>query len=114
MAETKYHTAHFVVGETEPTNEPQKSLSDIVFMVKAKLADALHDPNVGLAGTHPRVLISMVITNILVNLLFHTVAVGDVRRRLEMVQDTLNEINDMTFHLWNALEAGRADTTTAH
>ncbi len=110
----KYNTAHFVVGETSPETEPQKSLSDIVFMVKARLADALDDPNAGLAGTHPRVLISMVVTNILVNLMFHSVAVTDVKRRLSMVKETLDEINEMTFQLWNALEAGRADTTTAH
>lgn len=110
----KYDTAHFVVGETSPTTEPQKTLSDLVFMVKAKLADALDDPSVGLSGTHPRVLISMVITNILVNLLFHTVAISDVKRRIEMVKETLDEVQEMTYQLWNALEAGRADTATAH
>jgi len=110
----KYNTAHFVVGETAPTTEPQKSLSDIVFLVKSRLADALDDPNAGLAGTHPRVIISMVVTNILVNLMFHSVAVTDVKRRLFMVKETLDEINEMTFQLWNALEAGRADTSTAH
>lgn len=110
----KYHTAHFVVGETSPETEPQKSLSDIVFMVKARLADALADKDVGLAGNHPRTIISMVVTNILVNLMFHSVCAPDVNTRLSMIEDTLNEIHDMTFELWNALEANRADTTTAH
>jgi len=110
----KYNTAHFVVGETAPETEPQKSLSDIVFMVKERLADALSDDKVGLAGTHPRVLISMVVTNILVNLLFHSVAVVDVKIRRDMVQDCLMEIEDMTMELWNALEANRADTSNAH
>lgn len=110
----KYNTAHYVMGETSPETEPQKSLSDIVFLVKARLADALCDPDVGLSGNHPRVVISMVITNILVNLMFHSVAVTDVKKRLQMVQETLDEINEMTFQLWNALEAGRADTSIAH
>lgn len=110
----KYNTAHYVLGENEPETEPQKSLSDIVFLVKARLADALDDPDVGLSDNHPRVVISMVITNILVNLMFHSVAVTDVRKRLQMVKETLNEINDMTLQLWNALEAGRADTSIAH
>lgn len=110
----KYNTSHYVLGETSPETEPQKSLSDIVFLVKERLADALCDPTVGLAGNHPRVVISMVITNILVNLMFHSVAVTDVKKRLSMVKETLDEINEMTFQLWNALEAGRADTSTAH
>ena len=109
-----YHTAHFVVGEIEPETEPQKSLSNIVFMVKSQIAMALADEKVGLAGTHPRVLISMVVTNILVNLLFNSIAITDVSRRMEMVNDSLDEISEMTFHLWKALEANRADTTTAH
>lgn len=110
----KYNTAHYVMGETVPETEPQKSLSEIVFLVKSRLADALDDPNSDLGGTHPRVLISMVVTNILVNLMFHSVAVTDVKKRLSMVKETLDEINEMTFQLWNALEAGRADTSIAH
>ncbi len=110
----KYNTAHYVMGETTPETEPQRSLSEIFFLVRARLADALDDPKSELAGTHPRVLISMVITNILVNLMFHSVAVTDVSRRLHMVKETLDEINEMTFQLWNALEAGRADTSIAH
>jgi hypothetical protein len=109
-----YKTSHYVLGEDEPDTQPQKTLSDIVFLVKNRLADALCDPTVGLAGNHPRVVISMVITNILVNLMFHSVAVTDVKKRLQMVKETLDEINEMTFQLWNALEAGRADTSTAH
>ena len=111
---TKYHTDHFVVGESSPEGEPQKTLSDIVFMVKARLADALADETKGLAGNHPKILISMIVTNILVNLMFHCIAAPDVKRRLSMVDDMLCEIHDMTFELWNALEANRADTTTAH
>lgn len=111
---TKYNTTHFVVSETSPETEPEKSLSDIVFLVKARLAEALSDPDVGLSGNHPRIVISMVITNILVNLMFHSVAVTDVKKRLSMVKDTLDEINDMTFELWNTLEASRADRSIAH
>ena len=110
----KYNTSHYVLGETSPETEPQKSLSDIVFLVKARLADALSDPDVGLSGHHPLVVISTVVTNILVNLMFHSVAVTDVKKRLSMVKETLDEINEMTFQLWNALEAGRADTSIAH
>ena len=111
---TKYNTAHYVMDENSPETEPQKSLSDIVFLVKARLADALDDPQSGLAGTHPRVIIAMVVTNILVNLMFHSVSVTDVKKRLHMVKQILDEINEMTFQLWNALEAGRADTSIAH
>ncbi len=110
----EYHTAHFVLGESEPHTQPQKALSDIVFMVKNSLADALSDESVGLAGTHPRVIISMVVTNILVNLLFHSVAASDVARRIEMVKDSLDEIGNMTLQLWKSLETNRADTSTPH
>jgi len=110
----EYHTAHFVVGESDPQQQPQKALSDIVFMVKERLADALDNKEVGLAGTHPRVIISMVVTNILVNLLFHSIAVNDITKRMEMVQSSLDEISEMTMQLWKSLETNRADTKTAH
>lgn len=109
-----YKTSHYVLGELEPDTQPQKALSDIVFIVKERLAEALADDALGLAGTHPRIVISMVITNILVNLLFNSIAVSDVGRRLDMVNDSLEEIKEMTFNLWKAMEASRADTKTAH
>lgn len=109
-----YKTSHYVVGDIEPDTQPQKVLSDIVFMVKERLADALHDDTIGLAGTHPRIIISMVITNILVNLLFNSIAISDVGRRMEMVNDSLEEIKEMTLNLWKAMEASRADVTIAH
>jgi signal transduction histidine kinase len=110
----EYKTSHYVRGETEPQEQPQKALSDIVLMVKNRLAEALQDKEIGLSGNHPRVIISMVITNILVNLLFNSIAVTDVGRRLEMVDDSLDEIKEMTLNLWRAMEASRADTTNPH
>lgn len=109
-----YKTAHYTVGENEPEVQPQKALSDIVWMVKDKLAEILQDEEVGLSGNHPRVIISMVITNILVNLLFHTISVNDVSMRLEMVNEALAEIREMTLNLWRAMEANRADKNTPH
>jgi hypothetical protein len=109
-----YTTSHYVVGEDEPEIEPQKALSDIVFLVKDRLAEALSNDTIGLAGVHPRILISMVITNILVNLLFNSIAISDVSRRLEMVNDSLDEIKGMTLNLWRAMEACRVDTKTQH
>lgn len=107
----KYNTSHFVLGEEAPKTEPEKSLSDIVFLVKDRLADALSDRDVGLAGTHPKVIISMVVTNILVNLMFNAIGTNDVQRRLDMVKDMLEEITTMTIDLWSAMEANQADTT---
>lgn len=109
-----YKTSHYVVDETEPTSEPEKSLSDIVFLVKNRLADALTDEKSALSGVHPRVIISMVITNILVNLLFNSIVMTDVSRRLEMVNESLDEIKEMTLRLWQAMEASRADEKIAH
>lgn len=109
-----YKTSHYVVGEGEPETQPQKTLSDIVFLVKERLADALQDEKSGLADTHPRVVISMVITNILVNLLFDSIAISDVSRRFDMVNDSFDEIREMTLNLWGAMEASRADTTNPH
>jgi hypothetical protein len=110
----EYKTSHYVLGETEPESQPQKALSEIVFLVKERLSDALHDNDSGLAGNHPRVIISMVITNILVNLLFNSIAITDVSRRLNMVNESLDEIKEMTLNLWHAMEARRADTKTPH
>lgn len=109
-----YTIYHYVAGEDEPEIGPQKALSDIVFLVKDRLYEALNDDTTGLSGVHPRILISMVITNILVNLLFNSMAISDVSRRLEMVNESLDEIKDMTLNLWRAMEASRADTKTQH
>lgn len=109
-----YRTSHYVIGEDEPQAEPQKALSDIVFLVKDRLAEALHNDTIGLTGVHPRVIISMVTTNILVNLLFNSIAISDVNKRIAMVNDSLDEIKEMTLNLWKAMEASRADTKTAH
>lgn len=110
----EYRTSHFILGETEPEDEPQKALSDIVHLVKARLAMAMNDSESGLSETHPRTLISMVVTNILVNLVFSSIAISDVGRRIDMFQDILDEITSMSLHLWKALEANRADKTNAH
>ncbi len=110
----KYNKDHFIVGENMPTTEPQKSLSDIVFMVKNRLCDAIGDPSTHFAESHPRTLISMVTTNILVNLMFHSLSVTEVKKRIEVVEEVLDEIKEMTLELWHALEANRADETKAH
>lgn len=110
----KFETAHFVIGGYEPETQPQKGLAEIVKEVRYRLADILEDPNGGLAGTHPRVVISMVITNILVNLLYHSIGRAEPKVRLSMVQDTLDEIHDLSLNLWKTLEAANADEKTAH
>jgi hypothetical protein len=102
------------MGERMPTEEPQKSLSDIVMVVKNRFIDALEDDDTGFKDCHPRTLISMVVTNILVNLMFHRVAVTDIKKRIKLVEDVLDEVKEMTLELWNALEAGAADETNAH
>lgn len=109
-----YKTSHYTLGDNEPDCQPQKALSDIVFMVKERIAQALQDEEIGLSGVHPRIIISMVVTNILVNLLFNSIAINDVHRRMEMVTESLDEIREMTINLWLAMEASRADTKTPH
>ena len=56
----------------------------------------------------------MVVTNILVNLLYFSVGHADPKTRMKMVQDTLDEIGDMSLNLWKSLEAANADEKTAH
>jgi hypothetical protein len=109
-----YKTSHYTLGENEPECQPQKALSDIVFMVKERIEQALKDEETGFAGTHPRIIISMVVTNILVILLFNSIAINDIPRRLEMVVEILDEIREMTINLWLAMEANGADTKTPH
>lgn len=106
--------SHYSLGQSEPDTQPQKTLAEIVFAVKEKLATILEDDKIGLSEIHPRVIISMVITNILVNLLFNSIAVKDIRTRLDMVIESLDEIREMTVSLWTAMEANRADTKNPH
>jgi hypothetical protein len=109
-----YKTSHFVLGEHEPDTEPQRSLSEIVFMVKARLSDALENPDTGLVEVHPKTLISMVVSNILVNLLVTAIGSNDLKLRMKMAKECLEEVQSMSLHLWTALETNKADNTTAH
>jgi hypothetical protein len=110
----KYETAHFVIGGIEPETQPQKALGEMVTTIRNLVADAVIDPAVGLSEHHPRTIIAMVTTNILVNLLYFSIGRADPRVRLNMVEDTLNEVCDMSLNLWKSLEAANADEKTAH
>lgn len=107
-------SVHFIVGHGADLDQPKKALSEIVVMVKRMLGDALDDPSTKLKEAHPRTLISMVITNILVNLLSTCIAQKDVAVRLKMVKDVLQEINELSLHLWTSIEASIADDKTKH
>lgn len=107
-------SVHFVVGDGSGLEQPKKALSEIVFKVKTMLSDALDDPSTKLEGTHPKTLISMIVTNILVNLLTTAIAQKDVAIRLSMVKDVLQEINELSLHLWTSIEASIADDKTKH
>jgi len=92
--------------------DPQSTLSEIVGLVKLRLYKAMDDTNSVIANTHPRTLISMVVTNILVNLLTDIIGPKEPSIRIEMVNDSLDEICIMAMNLWRALEANKAEVNT--
>lgn len=105
----------FVVGGAEPNNALQKAMVEIVGAVKSRLCAALRDEETGLIDVHPRTIISMVATNILVGLLEQSIGhQSTITYRLKMVQSALDEISDMTMGLWKALEAQEANEKIAH
>lgn len=109
-----YKTSHYVLGELSPETEPQKAMTDIVFMVKDMLSSALCNKATGLDDVHPKTLIAMVASNIIVNLLITAIGDTDFKTRLKMAQDCITEVQEMSLHLWKAIEANRANDTTAH
>lgn len=110
----EYEIEHFVLGENDPHEEPAKTLSEIVFLVKNKLHEALDNNIVGIIDVHPRVLISIIVTNILVSLLYNSIVPVDFKRRVELVKESLEEIERMTYDLWNSLETTKADINNPH
>lgn len=110
--EITYKTTHFNVDNNEPKTPIDKALSDIVFAVKDRLSDAIIDEATGLYEIHPKVVIAMVITNIFVNIMYTSIAAIDTKKRLDMFDECLADINAMSLELWRSLEASRAETDT--
>ncbi len=106
---------HLFFGTDEPNDALKKTISDIVFIVKHKVAMALRDEQIGLREINPLITIATVVTNILVRLLEPGMSLGNsVADRLTIVKEILNEITDMTMAFWKVLEAEEANDTVAH
>ena len=111
---SEFSTAFFVVGEQEPEKAVEIYLRDIIFAVKDILECALNDAESELARIHPKTLVSMVITNILVNLLFNIISVSDIGIRIKLLNECLDEIRESSLHLWKSLEASKASMEKAN
>lgn len=105
----------YIINGENPSSHTERVLSDIILTVNSMLCEGLKTPGNDLVNIHPKTLISMVITNILVH--FLTGAIRDnnpLPERLKMLDETLDEVCLMSTKLWNALEAYKADDTIAH
>lgn len=110
-----YHTAEFVIGDITPETPLQCALRDIVHDVRSRIADALDNPETNLLAIHPRVVISMVVTNILVNLVDRSLNPHlDISTRLDMIHGIVDEVSVLSLKLFTAMEAAKADSKTAH
>ncbi len=105
----------YITYGNAPRTYTEQVMSEIVLTVNDMLCEGLAAKESELVNIHPRTLISMLVTNILVHLL--TGAIGSdnpIQSRLKMMHDTLSEVCGMSQKLWTALEASKADNAIAH
>ncbi len=112
---TELAEAQISVGGIDTNSPIQVMMRDIVSAVRQLISDGLDDPENELATIHPRMVISMVVTNILVNLVDRSLKPSlDIGTRLLLIQDAVDEVATLSLKLFSAMEAAKADPSTAH
>lgn len=105
----------FPLGNTEPKTPNQKFLSDIYKSVQNRLINELRKGSADIHKIHSRVLISMIVTHILINLLIRSIDEdNDITTRFSMVEEVIEEVGELTRELWKMVETEKADLKIAH
>ena len=82
-----FETLFYEKDESLPGSQPQKFLARLVDIFKNQLENIFEDKSIGLYDEHPRIVLSMMITNILVNSAFGMIITNDIPTRLRLFED---------------------------
>jgi hypothetical protein len=108
-------TIHYIQPPETLNHVALDLIKKIVRNVEFELHDARLSGIPEILSIHPRVLISMTVTNIIINLLLGAVHhQNSVQTRFKMMEDLLREINFLTLESWKALETNKADLNNSH
>jgi hypothetical protein len=89
------------------------AMNKIINSVKFLIQEAVDARDVNFAGLHPRIIISNVTTNILINLFYGAVNKDetDIKKRLEMAESLAKEILTVFLDSVQKIETGQATPT---
>lgn len=116
--EEMYLRIRITDANTEPCDPLEAFFGEIVNVIKEKIRLGYDDPILQLERVHARTLISILITNIMVNLFFTATENTTPSRALLMMNDLLDEIHNMTFKALecadNKFKEENESTSTLH
>lgn len=93
----------------------EKHLANLLAEIDSRVLEAIEDKTTNLFSLHPRVIIVIFCTNIIVNLLMDALSRNlDVGVKLKLVEECLEEIKDTSLKLWSSIEASKADEKIPH
>lgn len=99
----------------KPTNAIEAIMADIVMYAEKKLTEGLLNPMTGLEQLHPKTIIAMLVTNLIINLSYKAIVhdVNTPAMRLAMIENLMAGIVAMVMDCWTIVETQRADTGSA-
>ncbi len=93
----------------EADNKHEKFFMDIVEYVKEKIVEGNEDKTLRLNEVHPKTLIAILITNILVNLFLAAAHSKSMDVRETMLADLLEEVEFLTMQSFKQMKRYEAD-----
>lgn len=93
----------FGMEHDQPKTPEEKFFHDIVMKVLAMTADGLESETLKLKDLHPSLMISILVTNIVMNLFFQSAHADDNKTRQRMLGSLLEEIVNMCMNSFDIL-----------
>tara|TARA_R110000868_G_scaffold335547_1_gene596406 strand:+ start:6513 stop:6857 length:345 start_codon:yes stop_codon:yes gene_type:complete len=83
-------------------------ISDILDYAKNRLVGSMENPESNVRYIHPTVIITLLVTNLAVNLASAAITTQDAMARLEMMKDLSSGIKKMIDEAWQVMETAEA------
>jgi hypothetical protein len=101
--------------DDDPKTPLEEHLIDLLQELESRVAAALQDEFTHLKSYHPKDVIVMMTSNIIVHLLSRSLSSSlFVNERINLVEDCTEEIKEATMKLWTVLETSRVDVLNPH
>jgi hypothetical protein len=92
------HVSYRFANDERMMSVQEKYYHGIVKLVEAEIARGFNIKELEIEKIHPKTFISIVVSNIILNLFFNTVDTDSNQRRKEMLVNLLQEISIMCLH----------------